>query len=428
MTEKNKDQSDNKDQSVSKNSWMNWSDIRSGKHMKGWPGEPETTGDPYDPNNMERTDAAVIINKGRTLLNLTAFISAKTVSSRRRAIILATGIFWIVFVGSILSNANYSSFDDFYTSLEFSIPKIPSFSASESDYESSPEDTRGMQAVQLLDHHYSNSDQGFAQSYDIQNIIARHQAIKNVCGRKDLMECYGEMEIADIADAFGKAAEDKNDYKSSTFYDLSNPNKTLEEALALSKHGINGALGKPENGAWGEEEKSRFCASTTRAYLETRHHSDTAKAISSVTRRWEGAGEEGGSKFELNHIPVANTFSDLVAHKVRNNNDCEINDIVALPVRSGAIKYLISFAGRGYSHNSGARVGTALYVLAELDDRNIMFKAACNNCGMTGLGDSVNIERSPLNSVDKSASGVIKSIRKSKLETDISKLNNNEGV
>lgn len=421
MIDENKNFNNNSDES-GKKKWLKWSDIRAGKHMKGWPGAPETNGDPYDPNNMERTDAAVIINKGRVLLNLTAMISAKAVSRRRSAIILATGAFWFVVLGSIawgMKDAEYDTPVSLFSSIQ--LPKIPSFSSDEREVSfESDGDTKGVQLVQLLEHHYSNSKSGFAQDFDIQNIIARHQAIKNACGRRDLMECYGEMELSDVAQAFAKAAEDKNDYRSSSFYDVVNPNSTLEEALTLSRSGINNALGKPEHGVWGEEQKSRFCANTTRAYLDTRHHSEIAKVISSIKDRWESAAD--GGIFEVSHLPVANSFSDLVAHKAKKNDDCKINDIVVLPVNSGAIKYLISFAGRSYSHDSGARIGTALYVLAELDDRNVMIKAACNNCGMAGLGDRVNTDRSPLNSIDRSANGVIRVIKKSKLETNISKL------
>lgn len=422
MTDENKDSKDIIEKGISEDEMLTWADIRAGKHRKGWPGEPENTGDPYDPENMERTDASVIVNKGRVLLNLTGLISASVVSRRRQAIMLVMFVFWTSFIGITLKNASYSSFYEFYESVEFSIPKIPALSSDDIVVESS--DNKGKELNLLLSHHYSKTDQGFASDYDLQNILARHKAIKAVCGR-NVMDCYKKMELADIADAFSKAAEDKNNYVS-YYSDRSSKSSDLEEALELSRYGINSALGKPENGVWGEEQKSRFCSNTSRAYLETRHHSETAHAISSMRDRWKRAGGDDPSDFSVKHLPTASSFSELVSHQVKRNPDCKVNDIVILPVKSGAIKYLISYAGR--VSNNGGKIGTALYALAELDDDNVMVKVACNNCEMQGLSESENTGRNILDNIDKSAKGVIRAIKRSGLETNIDKLNNSEGV
>lgn len=43
--------------------FMKNTDVRAGK-LPGWPGKPETNGDPFDPNNMDRCDAHVVVNEG----------------------------------------------------------------------------------------------------------------------------------------------------------------------------------------------------------------------------------------------------------------------------------------------------------------------------------------------------------------------------
>lgn len=286
--------------------------------------------------------------------------------------------------------------------------------------------TRGAIASQLLDIHYSQSENGLAGTYDIHTALARYESLKALCGREDVATCYGKLETAQISEAFANASKEKSDFRKTSFYDVNQKNDNLEAALAFTLSGLDAALGKPANGVWEESKKTAYCSNDTRKYLQTPHQRDMAKMRDEgLITHWKLEGKIHDS------VPVVRDFNELLAHSPSSgNDDCGTPSQVALKVGSGAIEYLVSFAGRVNDHNS-TRIGTALYAFIKLDKKDgennyQAVQVACNNCGGSAFGSNSSV----LNGVDSSAKGIIKALKKAGLETNLDKINenNNKGA
>lgn len=395
--------------------FMKHADIRAGK-LPGWPGRPETNGDPFDPNNMDRCDAHGVINEGTILIGATSVNAGRQVSKRKVGIIVF-GITLFAYGFASLAGLDKQVKDLLMPSSEVSAYPEEGKVLSEliagfyvksplaKDYELeklkkfgwSPTPTQAVRRVVL-----SNND-----IVEFNNLSADQKADKasgfaSFCERNsleinDCMIRNAEKFGAIVAAYLHSVGEDVNNYLPGVNIEKQSPS---EEKLAEFLVQFNANVPKTA---------SNYCDSENRLFAESwpLKEAQEQSAQMSITS-WVQ------DKKIPENATVVSSMKELINHRIDGDAECKNLHMTALKVNSGALKYLVSVKGR-HSQDGVHKIFTKLYFLANLNGMHKPVYVACANCdGIAGLDKG--IKGGIVAGLGKSAEGVIEAFSDSDMK------------
>lgn len=393
-------------------------DIRAGR-IPGWSNRPETNGDPYDKNNTERTDASMVVSEGMIAQNAVSLHAAKYFGLRKIFLYVMCAPF-IVVAGSYAYGKATGSTPVFFQSAEKT--------AEEPVYEEAGEQTEAAQASQFIDHVYSKMTGGVAGRYDtsffsqfgwpskkydyvfgnsVYSYLSQKYAsgqlkdtsarVTELCANKALADCLPELSSDDAFVALADAGENMQMYTMSgdKSNDTNSPNEKLEAILADAAKQF-------------EENKAvikNYCGSTNRRFASTWGVQQAEANINIISRKWQ---EEGKLVDFTKNIAKVGSMKELIEMR-KDNKDCNNLNVAILPVSSGSVKYIMNVSARVHTRD-GDNVGTGLYLLGELSDKNVVALVATNNSNNISIFDESSAQsnaREILPNLNKSASEIV---------------------
>lgn len=407
----------------SKPKFIKNADVRAGK-IPGWPSKPETNGDPFDPNNTARTDAAMVVSEGMVLRNVASLNAASSLGLRRAILFAAlvpfagmgawyalklTGLTDTVFVSEMMSSvpivAHLQEQSRTNKENKNSTPTLKDLEESQAP---------GFEALSAIQGFYSESKNGIARKYDT-SFLSRdygfpgkptydvsfspilHDSyskkakqgyydnleVSTSCGNLPLADCLKRLGGDEKFGLLYKAGEDMSLYRegiTAGHSDMKNPSEVIEGALAKFREEF-------------PKEAPTYCDSDNRKYADMPNNLDLDNSIKSIKAAWE---KDGTLEFNSTVKKVGN-INELIAHRVKKDKDCENIQIAALKVNDGAIRYMLSVAGRTHNEDGTDNIGQALYLLVRLNQKeeksHKMLIVGCNNCDNIPALDGADAKR-----------------------------------
>jgi hypothetical protein len=405
-------------------------DIRAGK-IPGWASKPETNGDPYDPNNMERTDASMVVTDGLVMLNAASMHAAKAVGVRRLVFTALMIPFWGAVAYYSPLGASLSGYLPFSSATKpMAAGAIPAGYQREeeseinvvgnstrakakpvkSDGEESSVSTESAKAEgrpdhvtarMLIDKFYSTPKDGVAREYDLTFLAkmgwpkkafpnisyqaywfnsfskkfadgdykSASESIAETCKGLELKDCLPKLSEEGQFIAIANTGEDMEKYRrtATVLDDTVKPVEQLETILGdlIQKF---------------PKDAPSYCDSGNRRYADTWGVQQAKANLGIIQTNWQDKGEIPYSK----KIVKVDSVKEMIAHREKGDKDCNNINVAVLPVKSGAVQYMMSVTARTHSEQ-GDQIASGLYLLGELSDRNVMSLIACNNCGTVAM-------------------------------------------
>lgn len=428
------------------NEFLKNTDVRAGK-IPGWRTKPETNGNPYDPNNMERTDASMVVTDGMTLRNIASVHAAKIVG-QRRLLSIAISVATFGFVAHLL----YSHYAQATSLLANTTVKAPAHRSQQSQGDSgmvgnssAPQDEEDhgtsnykvrdnapgkpektpdyVTAMQYIDKFVVQATDGVAKKYDTKffskfgwpvkgydwlingyswnkfNTMHQNGELKSIndqipafCAGLTLSECLPKMQDQMAFAALAYAGENMDMYgpRGDSQDDTRKPVEKLEAALA----DFNKAF-SDRKAALEKEGKPmpNYCDSPNRRFANTWGVQQAGANLSILQKSWEK-----DEKIPYNdHIVEVGSMKELIALRKDGDKTCNNINIAVLPVKSGALKYILNMSIR--THNSeGDNIATGMYFLGQLDKGRVISLVATNNSNNVSIFDQ-GLSSSNLNSI-----------------------------
>lgn len=438
-----------------KGEFLKNADVRAGK-IPGWPGRPETNGDPFDPNNMARTDASMVVSEGMVLRNIASLNAASKLGLRRKILFTALLPF--------LAYGGWHAFKYAYGYAGIPTPEVVTeilsllpeekeegviYQKSMSELEESR--APGFIAYSAINEFYSNSKSGIAGKYDTSFLVDKfgfpgkpaydvsfskgyfdhymkrakegyydNLTVASTCGETPLKDCLKKFNEEAKFGLLYKSGEKMDMYVEggrAKVSDLEKPNPAIEGPLAKFKEQF-------------PKEAPTYCDSASRKYADMLTSADLTKALGSIKGTWTDKGE-----LEFNDtVKKVGDINELIAHRVEKDKECENIKIAALKVNDGAIRYMISAAARSHNESGEDNVGQALYLLVRLNDKegdvHEMLMVGCNNCGQIPALDESDANRnlqSIIPHLTDSAEAIVDVFEDGDLEVQIPTNNKKEG-
>lgn len=393
-------------------------DIRAGLtsgRASGWPSKPDTSGDPFDPGNMERCDAHVLINEGMVGSNASAVNAAFQVSRRQIGVVT-----FLVIALSYLVAWFFGITDEVKKELK---PDYSSFSDTESGQELSALLSKFYTSTPVamnhkLDHLINKFGWSPVPAKNIPDLVIDKQSFESFIrfssekkkSQASAFSSYCQENKIEISDC---ALREANNYGPSVASYLD----SIGENVSLYVPGLN-----PEINAEAEkksEEKlaeyaakipksaKNYCNSDSRLFAESWPLKVAQEKSSQMSNLWS----QDGSLPET--AAFVGSMKELINHRIDGDADCKNPHITALKVNSGAIKYLVSVKGR-HSQTGENRIFTKLYFLAKLNGSYKTVYVACANCnGIPGLNEGMQSEI--VSGLSQSATGVVEAFDESNM-------------
>jgi hypothetical protein len=444
-------------------------DIRAGK-IPGWASKPETNGDPYDPKNMERTDASMVVSDGLVMLNAASMHAAKTVGIRRMiftALMLPVWGFAVYKGIEVSPMAGILKFGSTATQQEHgqehgrvataepdaepaqpsgygqqskpsgfggygqfaarrqeerepavarpsmvgnSTPGVakankPEVKKTESEAKAEAASRPDfLTASLLIDKFYAKNKDGVAKSYDLSFLESKYgwpkkafpdvhfpsilydnfskkysdgyykqlsTSIADQCKGIELKECLKDMGTEAKFVAIADTGENMEKYQGSNsdkvMNDTVQPVAELEKILSDFKEQL-------------PKTAPSYCDSGNRRYADTWGVEQATANVSLIQEEWEN---KSNIKFTPKIVKV-DSVKEMVNHREEGDKECNNINVAVLPIKSGAVQYMMSVTARTHSEK-GDQIASGLYLLGKLEDRSVMSLIACNNCSTTSL-------------------------------------------
>ena len=407
-------------------------DIRAGK-IPGWASKPETNGDPYDPANMERTDASMVVSDGLIMLNVASMQAAKIVGIRRLVLTAGMISFWgaVAYIG--ISHTQFAAYLPFSgvnkpvasaapgaqkaqrAEMQMSVvgnstranakpadeDEVDPDHVSTADYktEARPDSaTAGL----MIDKFYSSPTDGVAKAYDLKMKFLLDQgwpkkaydvtfstwwwerynknyndgtyksasaSVAETCSGIELKDCLPKLTNEGRFIALADAKQNMELYKDSSVEldDTVKPVENLEKMLNDLVAGF-------------PKEHKLYCDSPDRRYADTWGVQQTSANLKGIQNLWQNEGKiKSGNK-----IVEVDSVKEMIELRKKGDKDCNNINIAVLPVKSGAVEYMLNVTARTHS-SEGDQIASGLYLLGKLSDRNVMSLIACNNCSTVSM-------------------------------------------
>lgn len=409
------------------NDFLKNADVRAGK-IPGWPSKPETNGDPYDPNNMERTDASMVVSDGMIMRNVASVHAAKIVGQRRllaiaiSAIVFGYGGYWLLSNYGIIPSASERTAGTTQASASAQRSQgsgmVGNSSAPQEEEDLGTNDYKAgdyaqekpgkapahVAAMQHINNNYIQLTDGVAKKYDTKffskfgwpvkgydwsinsytwtrlNNMYKNGELKSIndqvpqfCAGLTLAECLPKMQEQMAFAALAYAGENMDMYGSrgDMMDDTKRPVEKLETALA----DFNKAFSERKAALEKEgQPMPNYCDSPNRRYADSWSVQQASANLSILQKAWE---KDGDIPFN-GHIVKVGSMKELIALREDGDKKCNNINIAVLPVKSGALKYMINVSVRTHNAN-GDNIATGLYLLGELDKGRVMSLVATNN-------------------------------------------------
>lgn len=403
-------------------------DVRAGK-APGWPGKPETNGDPYDPNNLGRTDAALVISEGTVLRNALSMNAAQKISLRRGILFVTALMLWLLAgntVASIISSVTGGA----------PVSIFPDMSSVPDDVEDSQ---LGSQAQQLISDHYGTGESAVAKKYDMSFFIKHFGWPEEVAGSSESSQgkAAGVWFTQDEYDTFKAIEEGEKNILVAAAMRACRWSLTLD---CISRMNDKSAqfhslihIGKDpksyiSEGPKPDEDKEKilatflqkfpkdsksYCDSKNRLYAETWNGETAQQKISEIAEKWE----KGDFDF-TDEVVRVKSIQELNAHRLDGDKECRNIHVAAMKIGAGALDYLVSVKARNHTA-AGDHIGTALYFLADVGGKRVMPIIACANCGSIDAFNEAHAENNSnqiLPGLKDSAEGIIEAFARSGYE------------
>lgn len=330
--------------------------IRSGQ-VPGWPSKAgKTNGDPYDKNNVERCTAHMVVSEGMVARNAMSAHVAMYIAKRRVAVFALLGA--AVVLGAC--KAYYPG------------PSAPIFSFGGEKASPAGGTKAGIEASQLIEKFYTKGD-GAAGDVDVKFLSDPSLAVKMMGGE----------EVDYIVNWPRPYA---NDFKE--------PNKHFEAILAKFLNVFPSTA-------------NSYCDSQARMYAETTHASQIPAQVEALGASWKSGIFE-----EKKPGAWVESVRELRDHRIANDPECKNPNVMVMKIGKGALEYLVSMKGRVHVNGTN-KVGTALYLLADVNGKKIVQKVACANCeGIKPMSDQP-VNNSIVQNLNVSAEGIVSAFNKS---------------
>ena len=412
------------------NDFLKNTDVRAGK-IPGWRSKPETNGDPYDSQNMERTDASMVVTDGMTMRNAASMYVTKIVG-QRRLLSLAISVAVFGYGANLLYNSYgpghgvsqtsstvqapstqpRSQYNSGSTSVGNSSAPVEEEDHGTNDYKPGDDEPAkpsktpdSVNAIKLIEKHYINQVDGVSKAYDTKffskfgwpvkgydwsinsyswnkfNNEFKNGSLKSIadqvpefCSGLTLSECLPKMSDQMAFAALAYAGENMDMYGSSRgdmMDDTKKPVEKLETALA----DFNKAFSERKAALEKEgQPMPNYCDSPNRRFADTWGINQASANLSILQRSWEE-----DKKIPYNeHIVKVGSMKELIALRKDGDKKCNNINIAVLPVDSGALKYIINMSVRTHNSN-GDNIATGLYFLGQLDKGRVISLIATNN-------------------------------------------------
>lgn len=392
--------------------FMKHADIRAGK-LPGWPGRPETNGDPFDPNNMDRCDAHGVINEGTILIGATSVNAGRQVSKRKVGIIV---------FGITLFAYGFASL----AGLDKQVKDLLMPSSEVSAY---PEE--GKVLGELIAGFYVKSP--LAKDYELKTLIEKFGWSPNPA-----QKAQGPVISQESFDAFSAFTPEKKAEQAASFVgycerirleinecarrEANRYGPTVAAYLESTGKDVSAYLPGATPAADVDSEKKlaefvsafpktapSYCNSENRLFAESwpLKEAQEQSAQMSITS-WVQ------DKKIPENATVVSSMKELINHRIDGDAECKNLHMTALKVNSGALKYLVSVKGR-HSQDGVHKIFTKLYFLADLNGSYKPVYVACANCdGIAGLNQG--ISSGIVAGLGKSAEGVIEAFSDSDMK------------
>lgn len=418
------------------NEFLKNADVRAGR-IPGWRQKPETNGDPYDPNNLERTDASMVVTDGMILRNVASFHATHIVGQRRLlaiAIAVATfglGGYWLYShyfpAGSQPASSTVQASQQRSQQSQGDSGMVGNSSAPQdeeedhgtNDYKSGesssakPEKTPDhVTARQYIDKFVVQAKDGVAKKYDTKffsrfgypvkgydwsingfswngyNTAYKNGELKSVsdqvpafCDGLSLADCLPKMQDRMAFAALAYAGEDMEMYgpRRDTSDDTRKPVDKIETSLAdFSKAFSDRKAALEKEG----QSMPNYCDSPNRRFADTWGVQQASANLSILQKAWE---KDGNIPYN-DHIVKVGSMKELIALREDGDKKCNNINIAVLPVKSGALQYIVNASVR--THNDdGDNIATGMYLLGKLDKGRVISLVATNNSNNVSIFD-----------------------------------------
>lgn len=412
------------------NEFLKNADVRAGR-IPGWRSKPETNGDPYDPNNLERTDASMVVTDGMILRNIASMNAAPIVGQRwllAKAIGIATfgfAAYWLYshygpagipagLTASTSQAATHAPRSQQYQGESgiignSSAPReedagSSSTSAGESEPSKPGKTPDYVTASQYIEKFYTKATDGVSKKYDTKffskfgwpvkgydwsinayswnkfnamyksgDLKSTNDQVPAFCAGLTLAECLPKMQDQMAFAALAYAGENMDMYgnRGDSMDDTQKPVEKLETALS------NFTTAFSERKAALEKEGQpmpNYCDSANRRYADTWGVQQASANLRLLQQSWETDG-----KIKYNdHIVEVGSMKELIALREDGDKKCNNINIAVLHVGSGALEYIVNVSVRTHNSN-GDNIATGMYLLGQLDKGRVISLIATNN-------------------------------------------------
>lgn len=418
------------------NEFLKNADVRAGR-IPGWRSKPETNGDPYDPNNLERTDASVVVSDGMILRNIASFHAKDIVGQRRIlaiAIAVATfgfGAYWLyshygpatssLAASSVQASPHRSQQSQGDSGMvgNSSAPQDEEEDHGTNDYKASDyapgkaEKTPDhITARQYIEKFVVQSKDGVARQYDTKffskfgwpvkgydwsingyswnkfNAMYKSGELKSTndqvpafCAGLTLTECLPKMQDQMAFAALAYAGENMDMYgnRGDSMDDTQKPVEKLETALSSFTTAFSERKAALEKEG---QPMPNYCDSANRRYADTWGVRQASANLSVLQESWQKDG-----KIHYNdHIVEVGSMKELIALRKDGDKKCNNINIAVLHVGSGALEYIVNMSVRTHSAD-GDNIATGMYLLGQLDKGRVISLIATNNSSNVSMFD-----------------------------------------
>lgn len=390
--------------------FMKNADIRAGK-IPGWPGRPETNGDPFDPNNMDRCDAHIVVNEGTILIAAAAVNAGKQVKKRQVGII----IFIITLVAYAL------------LSLSGAAKEVKAWIKPDSG--APAQSQSGQVLAELISEFYLKSP--VAKDYELKFLVEKFGWSANpqskparVVISKEAFETFSQFsdeKKAELASSFeGYCTRYRIEINDCMRRSLSQYSTSVAAYLNSVGEDVSSYLPGAHQINDDSENKladflqkfprsaPSYCDSENRLFAESWPLKEAQAQGEEMNVRWVKEGKLPESAV------IVGSMKELINHRIDGDQECKNLHIAALEVGSGAIEYIVSIKGR---HNVAGKnkIFTKLYFLADLNGGRKPVYVACANCkDIEGIEQSM--ESQIVAGLNQSANGVIEAFADSNMK------------